>query len=90
VNGCQPIAGRREQHASIPVGNRRGIALLTASSFHPEYFNGPNRKIQLLELCARIGFTPPVSSKLDEVFSSFDLLEVSPCLNNFRRNNSPS
>ena len=48
---------------------------------------GPNRKAQLLEQCARIGFTPPTLSMLDDVFLSFDVLEVSSWLKNLRRNN---
>lgn len=52
--------------------------------------SGPNRKSQLLEQCARIGFTPPSLSMLDDVFLSFDVLEVSPWLKNPRLNSLPS
>lgn len=52
--------------------------------------SGPNRKSQLLEQCARIGFTPPSLSMLDDVSLSFDVLEVSPCLNNLCLKNLPS
>jgi hypothetical protein len=84
VNGFEPIAGRHEQHATIWSRIWRGIALRCASPFRHCDFSGPVLKTQLLELCARIGFTPPAFSKLDDVFFSFDVLEVS-C-----RNNSPS
>lgn len=82
MNGFQPIAGRHEQHAMIWLRIWRGIALGSASPFRLCDFCGPVLKMQLLELCARIGFTPPASSRLDDVFPSFELLEVSPCLNN--------
>ena len=52
--------------------------------------SGPNRKSQLLEQCARIGFMPPSLSMLDDVFLSFDVLEVSPWLKNPRLNSLPS
>lgn len=81
MNGCQPIAGRHEQHARIWSQIWRGIAPLFVFSFQASHSSGPNRKAQLLEQCARIGFTPPSLSMLDDVFPSFDVLEVSPCLN---------
>lgn len=90
MNGHEPIAGRHEQHADVSIGIRRGFALNVVAVCHPSYFSSPNRKLQLLEQCARIGFTPPSISKLDDVFPSFDVLEVSPCLNKLALNNSPS
>lgn len=69
---------------------QRGIACVTACADHASIITGPNRKSQLLEQCARIGFTPPSLSMLDDVFLSFDVLEVSPCLNNLCLKNLPS
>lgn len=83
MNGFEPIAGRHEQHATIWFRIGRGIAAGFASPFRLCDFSGPILKMQLLELCARIGFTPPASSKLDDVYFSIDVLEVSPCRNNF-------
>jgi hypothetical protein len=40
---------------------------------------GLNRKAQLLELCARIGFTPPLASSLVACLPFRALLEVFPC-----------
>lgn len=90
MNGCQPIAGRHEQHALVSAKGERGIACISACAHHASMISGPNRKSQLLEQCARIGFTPPSLSMLDDVFLSFDVLEVSPWLKNPRLNNMPS
>lgn len=87
MNGFEPIAGRHEQHAAIPEKIARGFAFNSACADHASMIAGPNRKAQLLEQCARIGFTPPSLSMLDDVFLSFDVLEVSPWLKNLRRNN---
>lgn len=81
MNGCQPIAGRHEQHAMFLQRSARGFALSCACAHHASSIAVPNRKAQLLEQCARIGFTPTSLSMLDDVFISFDVLEVSPCLN---------
>lgn len=87
MNGCQPIAGRHEQHASVSTKSGRGFARSSACAENSSIIAGPNRKAQLLEQCARIGFTPPSLSMLDDVFLSFDVLEVSSWLKNLRRNN---
>lgn len=90
MNGFEPIAEGHEQHAKISEKSTRGFASHSACARDTSMIAGPNRKTQLLEQCARIGFTPPSLSMLDDVFLSFDVLEVSPCLNNLRLNNSPS
>lgn len=87
MNGFQPIAGRHQQHASVSTKSGRGFAASRACAHHTSMIAGPNRKAQLLEQCARIGFTPPTLSMLDDVFLSFDVLEVSSWLKNLRRNN---
>ena len=86
MNGCQPIAGCHEQHASVSAKSGRGFAASSALAHHTSMISGPNRKSQLLEQCARIGFTPPSLSMLDDVFLSLDMLEVSSWLKNLRRN----
>ena len=90
MNGFQPIAGRHEQHALVSAKGERGIASSSACAHYASMISGPNRKSQLLEQCARIGFTPPSLSMLDDVSLSFDVLEVSPCLNNLCLKNLPS
>lgn len=87
MNGCQPIAGRHEQHAIVSAKSGRGFASRSACALHTSLIAGPNRKTQLLEQCARIGFTPPSLSMLDDAFCSFDVLEVSLWLNNSRPKN---
>ena len=87
MNGFQPIAGRHEQHVIATVKGERGFALSSACAHQTSVVTGPNRKAQLLEQCARIGFTPPAVSMLDDVLSWFDVLEVMPCPNNLRRTN---
>ncbi len=81
MNGYEPIAGRHEQHATILEQIGRGFASSGACAHLTSLMAGPNRKTQLLEQCARIGFTPNSLSMLDDVFPSFDVLEVLPCLN---------
>lgn len=87
MNGFQPIAGRHEQHVIAAAKRERGFALSNACVRYPSYVSGLNRKAQLLEQCARIGFTPPRVSMPNDVYSSSDVLEVLPCLKKLRRNN---
>jgi hypothetical protein len=54
VNGYAPIADGFGQRAT----KWPGIAPIDISSFPPMKTSGLNRKVQLLELCARIGYTP--------------------------------
>ena len=87
MNGFEPIAERHEQHAMISEKVTRGFASRGACARDASMIAGPNRKAQLLEQCARIGFTPPSLSMPDDGSLSFDVLEVSPWLKNLRRNN---
>ena len=54
MNGYRPIADEFGQLATM----RPGIATIHNSTCAPINGNGLNSKVQLLELCARIGYTP--------------------------------
>ncbi len=59
-----------------------GIARIAVSSFTASNTSGLSRKVQLLELCARIGYTPHTSSSQIDFDPSNALLEDYPCHNN--------
>ncbi len=78
MNGYTPIASGFGRRAT----RWPGCALIDISSFSSINSKGLSRKIQLLELCARIGYTPHAHSSLIDCYPSNELLEDYPCRNN--------
>lgn len=68
-----------------PHTRRRGVlAAVTRVRTMASQAATPSRKRQLLQQCARIGFTPPTPCSLSPVFIDRALLEVSPWPKNIR------
>lgn len=79
MNGHLPIAGFWRPHGAT----RRVLALILHFLGLTALARRPTLKFQLLQQCARIGFTPP-SARSSHAASSYRApLEVSPCPNNF-------
>ena len=78
MNGYIPIADMFGQRSKTG----RGFRPTDLSSASPMNTGGLSRKVQLLELCARIGYTPHIHSSVIDFDLSNALLEDHPCRNN--------
>jgi hypothetical protein len=78
VNGHMPIADGLRSRAKV----WRGYTFVSHSSSSSTKSNDLNRKLLLLELCARIGYTPHEVSSPIATCPSRELLENRPCHNN--------